>query len=226
MRKAFGLQRLYEVCRIARELTYELNIGRVIARPFIGTDRPNFTRTANRKDYAVLPPSPTLLDCLTKAGRDVVSVGKIGDIFAHSGTGREIKVAGHEALMRTSLEAMAALPDGGFIMTNFVDFDTNFGHRRDPVGYGKALEDYRCDAAPRLRSNGEGDLLVLTADHGNDPTWKGTDHTRECIPVLAYAKGYEARLQSAAVKPSPTSARPSPAISAFRHSAPEQAGCN
>jgi phosphopentomutase len=187
--ETFGLERLYEVCRIARELTYELNIGRVIARPFIGTDAHNFTRTANRKDYAVLPPSPTLLDCLGKAGRAVVSVGKIGDIFAHSGTGREIKVAGHEALMRTSLEAMETLPAGGFIMTNFVDFDTNFGHRRDAIGYGKALEDYDAMLPRVFESMGEGDLLVLTADHGNDPTWKGTDHTRECVPILTYAKG-------------------------------------
>ena len=187
--ETFGLERLYEVCRITRELTYELNIGRVIARPFIGTAAANFTRTANRKDYAVLPPSPTLLDCLAKAGHTVVSVGKIGDIFAHSGTGREIKVAGHEALMRTSLEAMEKLPAGGFIMTNFVDFDTNFGHRRDAVGYGKALEHYDAMLPRVFESLKEGDLLVLTADHGNDPTWKGTDHTRECIPILTYAKG-------------------------------------
>jgi phosphopentomutase len=187
--ESFGLQRLYEDCRIARELTYELNIGRVIARPFIGSAAANFTRTANRKDYAVLPPSPTLLDCLDLAGRAVVSVGKIGDIFAHSGTGREIKVAGHEALMRTSLEAIETLPAGGFIMTNFVDFDTNFGHRRDPIGYGKALEDYDAMLPRVFDAMEEGDLLMLAADHGNDPTWKGTDHTRECIPVLAYAKG-------------------------------------
>jgi phosphopentomutase len=187
--ESFGLQRLYDVCKIARELSYELNIGRVIARPFIGTTAKNFNRTANRKDYAVLPPSPTLLDCLTQAGRAVVSVGKIGDIFAHSGTGREAKVAGHEALMRTSLEAIATLPAGGFIMTNFVDFDTNFGHRRDPIGYGKALEDYDAMLPRVFESLKEGDLLVLTADHGNDPTWKGTDHTRECIPILNYGKG-------------------------------------
>ena len=187
--ESFGLERLYAVCRIARELSYELNIGRVIARPFIGTAAKNFTRTANRKDYAVLPPKPTLLDCLTKAGRAVVSVGKIGDIFAHSGTGREIKVAGHEALMRTSLEAMETLPAGGFIMTNFVDFDTNFGHRRDAIGYGKALEDYDAMLPRVFASMGEGDLLVLTADHGNDPTWKGTDHTRECVPILTFADG-------------------------------------
>ena len=187
--ESFGLERLYEVCRVARELSYELNIGRVIARPFIGTAAGNFIRTSNRKDYAVLPPSPTLLDCLTKAGRAVVSIGKIGDIFAHSGTGREIKVAGHEALMRISLETIETLPAGGFIMTNFVDFDTNFGHRRDAVGYGKALEDYDAMLPRVFASLGEGDLLVLTADHGNDPTWKGTDHTRECIPVLTYANG-------------------------------------
>jgi phosphopentomutase len=187
--ETFGLQHLYDICKIARELTYELNIGRVIARPFIGADAASFTRTANRKDYAVLPPSPTLLDCLTGAGRAVVSVGKIGDIFAHSGTGKEIKVAGHEALMRTSLEALVTLPAGGFLMTNFVDFDTNFGHRRDPVGYGKALEHYDAMLPRVFESLQNGDLLVLAADHGNDPTWKGTDHTRECIPVLTYANG-------------------------------------
>ncbi|MBI2717948.1 MAG: phosphopentomutase [Rhizobiales bacterium] len=191
--ESFGLQRLYEVCQVARELSYPMNIGRVIARPFVGTVAADFTRTGNRKDYAVLPPSPTLLDCLTSAGRAVVSVGKIGDIFAHSGTGREIKVAGHEALMQASLEAIEALPDDGLVMTNFVDFDTNFGHRRDATGYGRALE--RFDAMlpmvfDRLRP---GDLLILTADHGNDPTWQGTDHTREQVPILGFGPGLKPR---------------------------------
>jgi phosphopentomutase len=185
----FGLQRLYDVCKVARELSYPMNIGRVIARPFVGTAAANFSRTGNRKDYAVKPPSPTLLDRLTGEGRKVYSIGKIGDIFAHSGTGQEVKVAGHEALMLASLEAMDSLPNGGLILTNFVDFDTNFGHRRDPIGYGRALENFDSmlpEVFVRLR---DGDLLVLTADHGNDPTWKGTDHTREQVPIMTYQRG-------------------------------------
>ena len=187
--ESFGLQHLYDICKIARELSYDLNIGRVIARPFVGTGAANFTRTGNRKDYTVLPPSPTLLDVLTKAGRDVISIGKIGDIYAHSGTGREVKASGNAALFDTTLAEMPKLKDGGFLMTNFVDFDMLYGHRRDPIGYGEALEylDARLSEAMALLR--QGDLLLLTADHGNDPTWKGTDHTRECIPVLCYSKG-------------------------------------
>ena len=185
----FGLQRLYNVCKVARELSYPMNIGRVIARPFIGESAKTFSRTVNRKDYAVAPPAPTLLDVLTKAGRDIVSVGKIGDIFAHSGTGREYKVAGNEAFMKTTLDHMDGLKDGGFLMTNFVDFDTEFGHRRDPAGYGMALEVFDAQLPRVFAKLREGDLLVLTADHGNDPTWKGTDHTREQIPVMTYMRG-------------------------------------
>ncbi|MGB9142002.1 MAG: phosphopentomutase [Aestuariivirga sp.] len=186
--ETFGLQRLYHVCKIARELSYKLNIGRVIARPFVGTAAGNFKRTGNRKDYAVLPPSPTLLDVLSKAGRDVVSIGKIGDIYAHSGTGREIKVAGHDLLFQTTLENMDGLKDGGFLMTNFVDFDTDYGHRRDVQGYGAALEHFDAQLPQIFSKLRKDDLLVIAADHGNDPTWKGTDHTRECIPVLSYSK--------------------------------------
>ena len=189
--QAFGLQRLYDVCKVARQLSFDLNIGRVIARPFIGGTAADFTRTGNRKDYAISPPQPTLLDRLTTAGRDVVSVGKIGDIFAHSGTGREIKTTGLAALMRASLDAMDATADGGLVMTNFVDFDTNFGHRRDPLGYGRALEEYDAMLPAVFDRMRNGDLLVLTADHGNDPTWKGTDHTREQVPVMTYRKAMD-----------------------------------
>jgi phosphopentomutase len=187
--ESFGLQRLYDVCKTARELSYALNIGRVIARPFTGTTAADFARTGNRKDYSVLPPSLTLLDQLTAAGREVRSIGKIGDIYAHSGTGREVKASGHEALMAASLTAISDLADGGFAMTNFVDFDTLYGHRRDPVGYGKALEHFDALLPAVLASLRAGDLLILTADHGNDPTWSGTDHTREQVPVLAYMRG-------------------------------------
>ncbi len=186
--QSFGLERLYDICRIARELSYGLNIGRVIARPFVGGDAASFIRTGNRKDYTVTPPSPTLLDGLTKAGREVISVGKIGDIYAHSGTGREVKASGNAALFDATLSEMPKLGRGGMLMTNFVDFDMLYGHRRDAKGYAAALEyfDRRLPEAMALLR--EGDLMILAADHGNDPTWRGTDHTRECIPVLAYAK--------------------------------------
>ncbi len=185
----FGLERLYEVCRVARELTYPLNIGRIIARPFVGETAKTFTRTGHRKDFAVKPPVPTLLDVLSAAGRNVISVGKIGDIFAHSGTGKEVKVAGNPAFMEATLAGMDELADGGFLMTNFVDFDTDYGHRRDPVGYGQALERFDAELPRVFAKLKPGDLLVLTADHGNDPTWKGTDHTREQIPVMSYMPG-------------------------------------
>ncbi len=138
----FGLQRLYDVCAIAREMSYALNIGRVIARPFVGETPETFTRTGHRKDYSVLPPQPTLLDVLSKAGRDVCTIGKIGDIYAHSGTGREIKVAGMDLLMATTEREMPKLADGGFLMVNFVNFDTDFGHRRDVAGYAGLLETF------------------------------------------------------------------------------------
>lgn len=185
----FGLERLYEVCRVARELTYPMNIGRIIARPFLGERPGEFKRTGHRKDFAVTPPAPTLLKVLSDAGREVVSVGKIGDIYAHVGTGREIKVAGNPAFLETTLANMDDVSEGGFLMTNFVDFDTEFGHRRDPVGYGRLLEAFDAEL-PRITAKlRDGDLLILTADHGNDPTWTGTDHTREQIPVMSYMPG-------------------------------------
>ena len=180
----FGLQRLYDLCKVARELTYEMNIGRVIARPFLGTAAANFARTPNRKDFAVLPPSPTLMNVLTDAGREVISVGKIGDIYAHSGTGKEFKASGNAALMVETLRHMDGLTDGGFLMTNFVEFDTEFGHRRDVEGYGHALEKFDAMLPAVVAKLKPDDLLIITADHGNDPTWKGTDHTREAIPIL------------------------------------------
>jgi phosphopentomutase len=189
---SFGLERLYEVCRIARELSYPLNIGRVIARPFTGTDAQTFTRTANRRDYTVPPPEPTLLDIASDAGRDVITVGKIGDIFAHSGTGREVKAAGNATLFDKTLESLHGLQDGGLLMTNFVDFDMLYGHRRDAEGYGRALETFDGRLPELLKMLKAGDLMILTADHGNDPTWRGSDHTRECVPILTYAPGMPA----------------------------------
>jgi phosphopentomutase len=185
--EAFGLERLYETCRIARRLADPLNIGRVIARPFLGTRSADFTRTANRRDYAIPPPEPTLLDRLTALGRDVVSLGKIGDIFAHRGTGRIVKAAGNETLFDATLAAHGGLPDGGLIIANYVDFDTDYGHRRDVEGYAAALERFDRRVPALLRALMPDDLVVITADHGNDPTWRGTDHTRECVPVLTFA---------------------------------------
>lgn len=187
--ETFGLDRLYEVCAVARELSYDLNVGRVIARPFVGADARDFTRTGNRKDYSIAPPAPTLLDRLTEAGREVISIGKIGDIYAHSGTGREIKAVGNEALFEASLAAMPALRDGGLLITNFVDFDMLYGHRRDPRGYGAALEAFDAMLPEALALLQPGDLLVITADHGCDPTWRGSDHTRECVPILTFSPG-------------------------------------
>lgn len=181
----FGLDRLYDVCRIARRLVDPYNIGRIIARPFVGAPG-SFRRTGNRKDLAVMPPEPTLLDRLTGAGRAVRSIGKIGDIFAHSGTGEEIKADGNAALMQATLDAVATAPAGSLTLTNFVDFDTLYGHRRDIAGYAAALEAF--DAwLPRFRAAMRpGDIAIITADHGCDPTWKGSDHTRENVPVLAF----------------------------------------
>ena len=185
----FGLERLYDVCKVARLLCDPLNIGRVIARPFLGDTPANFQRTANRRDYAIPPPEPTLLDRVTEAGREVISIGKIGDIFAHCGTGRIVKASGHPALMEAALAALGTLKDGGVAVVNFVDFDMLFGHRRDVAGYADALENF--DAMlPRLEAAlRPGDLCVLTADHGCDPTAPGTDHTRERVPVLAFGPG-------------------------------------
>ncbi len=184
--ETFGLTRLYEVCLIARRLVDRLNIGRVIARPFVGATAADFTRTANRRDYAVPPPAPTILDLATASGRDVITVGKIADIFAHRATGRVLKAAGNDALFDRTIEGAHALADGGFLFANFIDFDTLFGHRRDVAGYAAALEafDRRLPELDTvLRAD---DLVIITADHGCDPTFRGTDHTREQAPVLAY----------------------------------------
>jgi phosphopentomutase len=183
---AFGLDRLFEVCAIARRLCDPLNIGRVIARPFLGEDAANFVRTANRRDYAVPPPEPTLLDRVAASGRRVIGVGKIGDIFAHQGVSEVIKAPSNDLLFTATLAATERLGDGDLLVVNFVDFDTLYGHRRDVAGYAAALEafDRRLpELEARLR---KGDLVIITADHGCDPTATGTDHTREHVPILAF----------------------------------------
>ncbi|EJN05286.1 phosphopentomutase [Phyllobacterium sp. YR531] len=180
----FGLQRLYELCRIVRELVDPLNIGRVIARPFLGETKATFERTGNRRDYSVPPPEPTLLDRLTDAGRTVFAIGKIGDIYAHRGVSDVRKANGNMALFDETLKAMDEARDGDLVFTNFVDFDMLYGHRRDVPGYAAALEAFDRRLPEALAKLQPGDLMILTADHGCDPTYKGTDHTRERVPVL------------------------------------------
>jgi phosphopentomutase len=183
---AFGLERLYDVCAVARRLVDPLRIGRVIARPFVGSSAEGFVRTGNRRDYSVPPPHPTVLDRATEAGRYVLTVGKIADIFAHCGTGHVLKANGNAALFDRTLEGMNALPDGGLLFANFIDFDTIHGHRRDPAGYAAALEDFDARIPALREMMRTDDLVVITADHGCDPTWRGTDHTREQVPVLLF----------------------------------------
>ena len=185
----FGLDRLYELCQIARELVDPLNIGRVIARPFSGETAASFKRTANRRDYATPPPEPTLLDRVVEAGAQVHAVGKIGDIFAHRGISTLRKAPDNMGMFDQALEAVAEAGDGDLVFANFVDFDSLFGHRRDLPGYAAALEAFDRRIPELEAALRPGDIAVLTADHGNDPTWRGTDHTREQVPILVFGPG-------------------------------------
>ncbi len=191
--EAFGLERLYRVCELARGLLTDYNIGRVIARPFTGSTGSGFSRTVHRRDYALPPPAPTLFDYLLAAGGEVIAIGKIGDIFAHRGVSGVVKAYGHDALFDATLTAMSQAGSGSLIATNFVDFDMVYGHRRDVFGYAGALEALDARLPELLHALQPGDLLAISADHGCDPTWPGSDHTRECIPVLAYGPGIAAR---------------------------------
>lgn len=191
--EAFGLERLYDLCRIARRLCDSLNIGRVIARPFLGDPVKGFVRTPHRKDFAIPPPPGNILERLSEAGRAVVSIGKVGDIFAHRSTGKEIKRADNMAHFDAALEALRDLADGGLAFVNFLDFDTEFGHRRDVAGYAHCLEAFDARLPELVGALRPGDLVVISADHGNDPTWSGTDHTRENVPVLAFGPGVGGR---------------------------------
>lgn len=183
----FGLDRLYEICEIARKLLDPLNIGRVIARPFNGENTEDFKRTGNRRDFSVLPPEPTLLDRAKEAGRKVLAVGKISDIYAAQGVTHKIKASGNMALFDATLDAMDMAEDGDLIFTNFVDFDMEYGHRRDVPGYAAALEKFDRRLPELVAKMRQDDVLILTADHGCDPTWRGTDHTREQVPVLCFS---------------------------------------
>lgn len=184
----FGLERLYEVCAAARELLLPHGVGRVIARPFVG-EPGSFTRTYNRRDYSLEPPHDTVLDLVKRAGLPVVGVGKISDIFAGRGLTEDHHTEGNRDGMRKTIEVATRL-ERGFVFLNLVDFDMLYGHRRDPAGYRRALEEFDEDYALLEGELREGDLVILTADHGNDPTHvETTDHTREYVPVLATGPG-------------------------------------
>jgi phosphopentomutase len=190
--ETFGLERLYKLCEIAREALTEggYNIGRVIARPFVGDKAGNFERTGNRHDLAVEPPSPTILKKLVEEQNgQVISVGKIADIYAHVGITKKVKATGLDALFDATIEEMKIAPDNSIVFTNFVDFDSTWGHRRDVPGYAGGLELFDRRLPELMALVKEGDILILTADHGCDPTWEGTEHTREHIPVLIYGPG-------------------------------------
>jgi phosphopentomutase len=188
----FGLERLYQVCEAAYELVKPYNIGRVIARPFTGANG-NYKRTSNRHDYAVPPVAPTLLDHVKDAGGEVIALGKISDIFAGQGVTQLIKGADNMALFDRLLEVADSAPDKSLSFVNFVDFDMHFGHRRDVAGYANALHELDARLPEFIAKLKEGDLVVITADHGCDPTWAGSDHTREHIPMLFFGPAAPAR---------------------------------
>ena len=189
----FGLERLYEICAIAAEIFHPLMVGRVIARPFVGETAEEFTRTINRKDLAIEPPEDTICDRVVAAGGRTLAVGKIGDIFAHRGITKLKKGKRDLELVDDLLDFIAEAVDGDFIFTNLVEFDSLYGHPRDVAGYARALEAFDARLPEITAALKSGDLLIITADHGNDPTWQGTDHTRERVPVLCVAPGLEDR---------------------------------
>lgn len=181
---AFGLERLYEACLSAAEVFHPLRVGRIIARPFIGDMKTGFTRTANRKDFAIAPPEGTICDRVIQAGGKVHAIGKIGDIFAHQSITDVFKGSNDMALFDRLIEQIDSANSGDLVFANFVEFDSLYGHRRDPNGYARALEEFDKRLPSAINSLREGDLLMFTADHGNDPTWSGYDHTRERVPLL------------------------------------------
>ena len=186
--KYFGLERLYQVCEIAFKHLAPYNIARVIARPFSGEKKGEFARTKNRHDYSVKPPRKTILDEIKEAGGQVISVGKIADIFANQGITKAVKASGLAELWDVTLREAKNAPDFSLVFTNFVDFDMLWGHRRDMRGYAQGLEyfDSRLpDLVAQLKAD---DIVFITADHGCDPAFKGTDHTREHVPVIMFGK--------------------------------------
>lgn len=184
----FGLERLLELCRAIAPRLHSMNVGRVIARPFVGDAEAGFIRTPNRRDFAVAPPAPTLCDWVQAAGQPVHGIGKIGDIFSMRGIDDVLK--GPDDVLMTHLnQRIGDAADGALVFANFVEFDSIYGHRRDVAGYARHLEWFDAALGRAMEGLREGDLLCITADHGNDPSWSGTDHTRERVPVLIHGAG-------------------------------------
>lgn len=191
--KYFGLDRLYKLCEVAYKHAKPYNIARIIARPFVGEKKGEFTRTANRHDYSVKPFKETVLDKMQKKGGNVIAIGKINDIYAGCGITKALHASGLEELWNVTLKEVKDAPENSIIFTNFVNFDMLWGHRRNVKGYAEGLEyfDKRLpEIIPLLR---EDDIVFITADHGNDPTYKGTDHTREQVPMLLFGKKINSR---------------------------------
>jgi phosphopentomutase len=194
---SFGLERLYEICRSARTYADALGLGRVIARPFIGTHAKDFKRTENRRDFSQMPPEPNMLDVIKQKCDFVGGIGKIEDIFAYRG----LTLSNHTGRNETSLIATVEMMNQtrgkrGLIFTNLIDFDQHYGHRRNPSGYADCLMAFD-DFLPKIEEAAqENDLIVLTADHGNDPTHTGTDHTRELVPLLAWSPSKNFKAQN------------------------------
>ena len=187
------LEELYRDCEIAREITMkkEWRVGRVIARPFVGTDKTNFKRTSERRDYALAPEGRTSLDDLLDNAKEVIAIGKIHDIFAGRGMNESMHIdSNHDGMMKT-LDVVKKRDFEGLCFVNLADFDVLYGHRRNPKGYAECLEEFDRDLALILEAMRDDDLLMITADHGNDPTWYGTDHTRERVPLISYSPSYQ-----------------------------------
>ncbi len=185
--ETFGLDRLLKLCQDIAPRLHAMKVGRVIARPFVG-ECGSFRRTTNRHDYAIAPPAPTLCDWVKGAGRAVHAIGKIGDIFSMRGID-DVRKGADSDLFNHLLDAAVSAESDSLTFANFVEFDSAYGHRRDVSGYARALEWFDAQVAEFLARLGEGDLAIFTADHGNDPTWTGTDHTRERVPVVGYGVG-------------------------------------
>lgn len=186
------LKELYHMCEIAREITKDekYKIGRIIARPFVGTNASNFKRTSNRHDYALKPFAPTMLNHLKDAHYDVIGIGKITDIFDNEGLTKSTRIKNNQDGCLKTLEVMKK-DFNGLCFVNLVDFDMEYGHRRDPIGYGKAIEEFDVYLGQMKELLTERDILMICADHGNDPTYRGTDHTREKVPLLIYSKAFK-----------------------------------
>ena len=186
--EAFGLEKLYKLCEIVREIANSWGVGRVIARPFLGDKKRGFERTVNRHDYSIRANGKSILEIAKESDKEVVGVGKISDIFGGHGIGKKRIAYKLDGLFDATLDEVIKLQKDGIIYTNFVDFDMEYGHRRDVAGYAKGLEYFDNRLPELLEIMNDDDLLIITADHGCDPTFKGTDHTRENVPIFGMLK--------------------------------------